>query len=54
MKAKIKTSKSMRSHSQNVGVDEHTKELCETCGNGFTPVDKLNYHCQVCQPCKAL
>ena len=29
-------------------------EVCETCNDEFEPIDKLNYHCQKCQPCKPL
>jgi hypothetical protein len=28
--------------------------VCETCGKDFQPIDKVNYHCQECQPCKAI
>lgn len=27
---------------------------CGTCGKSFKPIDKWNYHCQNCQPCKPL
>lgn len=44
----------MRRHSQTVGVNEHTKEVCKGCNQEFIPIDKWNFHCQVCQPCKPL
>jgi hypothetical protein len=28
------------------------KRICETCKKEFIPIDKINYHCQECQPCK--
>ena len=28
--------------------------VCETCSEEFEPIDKLNFHCQKCQPCKPL
>lgn len=30
------------------------KLACGTCGKSFKPIDKWNYHCQNCQPCKPL
>ena len=30
------------------------EKTCESCGDRFIPVDKVNYHCQKCQPCKAI
>jgi len=28
--------------------------VCESCKQKFTPIDKWNFHCQECQPCKPL
>lgn len=28
--------------------------VCESCKEKFIPIDKWNYHCQKCQPCKPL
>jgi len=28
--------------------------ICESCGDEFKPIDKLNFHCEDCQPCKPL
>lgn len=36
------------SHNEDwVGEEE---KACETCKKQFTPIDKMNYHCRVCQP----
>ncbi|MBV1929873.1 MAG: hypothetical protein KUG81_10240 [Gammaproteobacteria bacterium] len=28
--------------------------VCETCKRDFRPIDKYNFHCQMCQPCKPI
>ncbi len=28
--------------------------VCESCKKDFKPLDKWNFHCQSCQPCKPL
>lgn len=40
--------------TKTVNNNEQTREVCEECGDEFTPLDKWNFHCQSCQPCKAI
>lgn len=35
-------------------VGQSEQLVCESCKQKFTPIDKWNFHCQECQPCKPL
>lgn len=37
-----------------VVVGQSEQLVCESCKEKFTAIDKWNFHCQDCQPCKPL